>query len=91
MTAEITKVSVNLVMEKMWHITLNLKLMDGVDELLSKDFSERYRTGQTISEIVERFREDMQAEIEKYKSEQQISNNPQLATAITNLQNSLVV
>lgn len=91
MEAIVIKVSVRQQMPKLWNITLKLKLMDGDTELLSKDFSERYRTGQAIAEIVGRFQEDMQEAIDNYKAEQNIFTAAQLDNAIAQLQNSLEV
>lgn len=91
MIATVTKKSVSLIQKDLYVITLNLSLKEGVVELLSKDFSERCRTGQAISTVTAKFTVAMQAEINKYKAEQVIYNHTQLNTAVTNIQNGLIV
>ena len=91
MTAIVTKVSVNKRQEKLFSIVLNMKLMDGETELLSKDFSENYRTGNNVSDIVAKLQVDMQAAIDNYSSEQAIFNHAQMDTAVTILQGNLEV
>lgn len=87
--ATVTKKSVSLIQPGLWNITLTLTITDGAT-VISKDFSEKYRTGQLVSFITSKFITVMQAEIDKYKSEQVIYNHPQLATVITNIQAGLV-
>lgn len=91
MIANVTKKSVNLIQKDLYNVVLNLSLMEGIVELLNKDFSERYRTGQAISTVTTKFTVAMQTEINKYKAEQVIFNNAQLDTAVTNIQNGLVL
>lgn len=91
MIAQITKVSVKETLPKQWAVMLNLKLMDGATELFSQDFSEDYKTGGDIKETVSRFKVKMQEAIDKHKSEQDILNHPKLDSAITALQNGLIV
>lgn len=91
MIANVTKKSVNLVQKDLYSITLNLSLTEGAVELLNKDFSERHRTGQAISTVTAKFTVAMQTEINKYKAEQVIYNHTQLNTAVTNIQNGLIV
>lgn len=91
MTIQIIKVSVTQQLSKLYNITLNLKLLEGEQELLSRDFSERYRVGQNITEVVNNFKEGMQAEIDNYKAEQNLFTAAQLDTAIDNLKNSLSI
>lgn len=91
MIANVSKKLVNLVQKDLYEITLNLSLKEGTVELLSRDFSEKYRTGQAISTVTAKFTAAMQAEINKYKAEQVIYNHTQLNTAVTNIQNGLIV
>jgi len=91
MTIKLTKVSVVNSMPKLFVITLNFKLIEGTAELLSRDFSENYRTGQDVSEIVGRFRKKMQNTIDVYKSEQILFLHTQLDSAIATLENNLTV
>jgi len=91
LTTTVTKKSVSLSQPKMWMITLNMSLKDNAVEVLNKDYSIRYKTGDSISDKVAKFIELMQADINWYKSEQLIYNNIQLDTAVTNVQAGLVV
>ena len=91
LTTTITKKSVSLSMSKMWMITMNMSLKDGVVEVLNKDYSIKYKTGDSVSSKTVTFIELMQADINKYKSEQLIYNNIQLDTAVINVQAGLVV
>lgn len=76
-------------------ITLNLKVNDDVLEVdvIDQAFSEAYskRKNDTIAMIKERFRAQMQATIDEYKSPAATPNNTKIAGAITDLQNSLVL
>lgn len=91
LVATVTKKSVSKIMDKMWHITMNLVLTDNSVEVLTKDHSVRYRTGDSISGKVSEFIDLMQYDIDKYKSEQNIFTNAQLDTAVTNVQAGLEV
>lgn len=91
LVATVTKKPVSLSMPKMWMITLNMSLKDNDVEVLNKDYSIKYRTGDLIPNKEAKFIELMQADINKYKAEQLIYNNIQLDTAVTNVQAGLVV
>ena len=91
LTKEVTKKPVTKIMDKMWNITVNLILNNDAIEVLNKDFSVRYRTGDVISTKEAEFIKLMQASINAYKSEQQIYNAPALDTAVTNISNGLEV
>ncbi len=90
-TVNVTKKSVSLIQKDLYAITLNLSLTEDLVEILNKDFTERYRTGQVISTVTAKFINSMQAEINKYKAEQTIFNRAQLDTAVINIKNGLVV
>ena len=90
LTIEVTKVSVSEQMNKLWNITLNLRCLDAAVEVLNRDFSIRYRTGQDAETKVKGLLEKMQEAIDDYKGEQQIYNAAQLDTAVTWLQTNLV-
>ena len=87
----VTKKSVTRQMPKLWNITLNMILTDGSVEVLNKDYSVKYRTGDDISLKTDLFIKQMQKDIDNYKSEQAIFTNAQLDTAITTVQEGLVV
>lgn len=91
MTVAVKKVLVNIVMPKMWNITLNMTLTDDAVEVMNVDYSVRYRTGDSISAKEAEFISLMQADIDKYKSEQVIFTHPQLDIAVTNVEAGLVV
>lgn len=91
LTKEVTIVGVSKQMDGLWNITLNLKYLDGTEELVNQNFSVQYRSGQDVEAKAKVLRKQMQKAIDDYKSEQQIKNSSQLATAVTWLQNNLVV
>ena len=89
--ATVTKKSVSKNMEKLWNITMNMILTDETVEVINKDYSIRYRTGDDIGEKTNQLIEQMQADIDKYKAEQAIYTNAQLDTAVSTVQAGLVV
>jgi hypothetical protein len=90
LTIEVSKVSVDEVMDKLWNITLNLRCLEGAVEVINQDFSVRYRPGQDAQARVQTILEKMQETIDDYKGEQQIFNAAQLDNAVTWLQTNLV-
>jgi len=54
LTVAVTKKSVSLVQTSLWNITLTLTITDGAT-VITKDFSEKYRTGQLVSSITSKF------------------------------------
>ena len=90
LTIQVTKISVQQAMPKMWEIILNLTCLDTAVEVINQDFTERYRTGQALSDIGNRFLAAMQDAIDIYKAEQVIFTNPQMDTVVTALNNQLV-
>lgn len=91
LSVAVSKKSVSKVMAKMWHITLNMILTDDAVEVLNNDYSVRYRTGGSISAKEAEFVFLMQSDIDKYKGEQVLFTHPALDTAVTNIENGLVV
>lgn len=91
LTVTVTKKSVSYVMDKMWHVTLNMSLKDDLVEVLNRDYSVRYRTGDSVTEKVTKFIDLMQDDINKYKLEQQIYTAAALDTAVTSVQNGLLI
>ncbi len=89
LTATVTKKSVDLTQKDLYSITLNLILKEGTTEVLNQDFNQRYRTGDVISGVTNKFIAQMQTVINEYKAEQVIFNHAQLSTAITNISNGL--
>lgn len=88
LTATVTKKSVSLVQEKLYEVTFKLILTD-TTEVFNKDYSIKYRTGQTISTLTNKFIKLMQDDIDKYKAEQVIFNATQLNTSLSNVNSGL--
>ena len=86
----VSKKSVTKVMDKLWNITMNMVMTDNGVEVLNRDYSARYRPGDDISAKEKILADMMQADIEKYKSEQQVYHAAALDAAVTNVQKRLV-
>ena len=92
-TPVVTIVSTNEVQPERYSITLNLLVADtdvGFTDI-NQDVSLLYKLGTLPSTKVVEFNKQMQAIIDKYKREKVIKNNALLATAVTNIQNGLVI
>lgn len=70
---------------------MNMTLTDESVEVMNRDYSIRYRTGDDIGKKTNQLIEQMQADIDKYKAEQAIFMNAQLNTAVSTVQAGLVV
>ena len=90
LTINVTKKSVTLQMPKLYNITLNLTCLDEQQEVLNKDFSVRYRTGDNIDDKASKFLKMMQYEINKYLEEQNIFNHTKMDNLVTYLGGNLV-
>lgn len=90
LTIEVSKVSVTEQLKDLWNITLNLRCLDGLVEVINRNFSTRYRRGDDIEDKEQALRIQMQQAIDTYKSEQQIFAHEKLQTVVTNLQANLV-
>jgi len=90
-TALITKKSVIRQQDKLYNITVNLSLKDGVTEVLNQDFSIRFRTGDNVASKKAALQAEIQAVIDNYKAEQVLFNNAAFGTMCTNIQNGLVL
>ncbi len=92
---EVTKISVKEQMDKLWNITLKLRLLDDIPEpdveVFNQDFSIRYRTGEDIANKENKLQAMMQKAIDDYKNEQVIFDHSKTDTIVTNLNNNLVV
>ncbi len=92
---EVAKISVTEQMDKLWNITLKLRLLDDVPdpdvEVLNKNYSIRYRTGEDIADKEAKIQAMMQEDINDYKSEQVIFDHTKMDTMVTNLNSNLVV
>jgi len=88
LTLNIVKKSIALVQKDLYSITLTLTITDGA-VISNYDFTQEYRTGQSVPTITAVFIAKMQDKINNYKSEQTIFNATQLDTAVTNIKNGL--
>ena len=91
LTTTIVKKSVTCSQEGLYQVTLNMKYADGATIFLDMDFTERYKTGQGIGNILVSFKERMKAEIRRYKEAQVILNAAALDAVVTNLNSTVGV
>lgn len=91
LTKTVTPVSVKKQMDKLWNVTLNLKIFDDAVEVYNQDFSVRYRDGEDIADKELKFQTKMQKAINDYNAEQVIFNHAKMDTMVINLNNNLVV
>jgi len=91
LTATVAKKLVNYVQPMLHDITFNLILKEDTVEVLSKDISCQFHQGDVPSAKVAIVKELMQNEIDHYKSAKVIFNSPALDTAVTSIQNGLVL
>ena len=91
LTIDITKKSVDIVMDKMYNITLTLLYKDGAEVLINQDFTQDHRIGNSVNYTIAKFLVVMQAEIDEYKAEENIFNSQALDNAISTLENDLEV
>lgn len=88
-TIKVEKVSVKKQMDKLYSITLKLTYLEDGVELLSKNFTQRYRTGDDIETKVAEIKKQMKREIEELKVVDNIFNDTQLDSAVNKLQTDL--
>lgn len=88
-TIKVEKVSVSKQMDKLYSITLKLTYLDEGVELLSKNFTQRYKTGDDISLKIAEIKDEMLEEINELKVKNNILNNEQLDSAVSKLQTDL--
>jgi len=91
LTAIITKKTVTTSQKDLYAVTINLSLKDGVTEVLNQDYTDKYRTGQNVSTIVNKFIATINLDIANYKNAQIIYKAAGFDTAITNIQNGLTL
>lgn len=90
LTAMVTKKSVNYVQPKLHSIVFNLILKEDTTEVLNKDFSIEYRTGEMPSQKTAKVIEEMQNEIVNYKSAKVIFDSTALNNAVNTINGGLV-
>lgn len=89
LVATVTKKSVSESMLDLFNITLNMVLVDGVDEVINRDYSVRYRPGDSISAKQTALYKMMHEDIQKYESEKQIFDAAALNTVVANVEAAL--
>ena len=91
LTVSVAKEHVDRMMKGLWNINLRMVIYDNTVEVFSDVYSARYRPGDSIEAKEDALTEEMQADIDKYKSEQTIYNAAELDQAVVNIGNDLVV
>ena len=87
--AAVTKKSVTEVQDKLWNVMLNMVLTDDSVEVINKDYSVKYRPGDSIASKQASWVAMMQTDIDAYKSEQAIYNAATLNTVVSNVGSAL--
>ena len=90
MIVEITKVSISKRIEKLYTITLNLKLKDGDIEILNQNFNQDYRPGEDLKKIMDNFQSDIQSVIDSYNYTESLLSDGSLEASIETLKNNLI-
>ena len=90
MTAIVTKKSVKYPQSKLYIITFNLQVTDGV-VVIDQDFTCEYRTGENVASKVNEMKEKMQIAIDNYKLEKAVFNSVALDNAVTAIEGGLVL
>ena len=93
LTYKIEKVpnGVSLIKPGYWNVTLKLTIFDGTEEVFSRAFTKPYQQGEDISYVLNKYQNQMQAAIDKFKSEQNAFNSAVLDNAVTQLQSQLSI
>jgi hypothetical protein len=85
----VTKKSVSYVQPKLHNITFNLILKEDTTEVLNKDFSCQFFTGDNPSTKTTQIIKDMQEIIDQYKAQKVIFDSTALNNAVTSIQGGL--
>ena len=91
MIATITKKSVKETQPNLYSISLNMICKEGTAEIINQDLSVSYWKGQSAVDAINGIKNEMQKVVDKYKREQAILVSTQLDTAVTDIQNSLIL
>lgn len=89
LTIKVTKVSVHETMSKLFSVTFNLICLDGVTEVINKNFSEKHRLGMSMPYTYGKLLLKMQEAIDIYKGEQEIYTSAAFDDVAVALQNEL--
>jgi len=90
LTVELTKVAIVEPQPGMVVLTVNMVLLEGVEEVYNQNFSIRKKDGISLGVIKERLQERLQAAIDKFLREQAIYNMSVLDSAIAEVEAALV-
>ncbi len=91
LTATVTKVGVSEPMDKLWKVNLQLELKEGEDVVLTRSFTQDYSQGGQLSELGQRFLDEMQPVIDRYKREANVLAHADLDTVVAGLNSNLEV
>jgi hypothetical protein len=91
LTVTVTKKSVTLRQQSLYSISVNMKMLDGAVEVINRDYSVEYRTGDSVPAKETELMTKMQGDIDKYKAEQLIFTDAGFTTVVSNLQSGLTV
>ena len=91
LSVNVMKESVTTSQPGLYTITLKLELIDTEGVGFTRSYAEEYRTGENINNKKSLFITKMQDDINFYKTGQTMSNTAALATAITDIKNSLTL
>ena len=89
--ATISKASVHCQMPNLWNIAMHLNLKDAAVVVIDRDYTARFRTGDTIASKAPELIKLMQADIDQYKGEKAIYSNAELAKLATTVKAALNV
>jgi len=87
----VSKVSVKLTQPKFYIITFNLKVSDGVVNVIDENFPVEYRTGEDVASKVAEVVEKMQLRIDTYKTEVALLANAALDNAVNTISGGLTL
>ena len=90
LTVSLSKVSVSEPQKGMKVLTVNMILLDGVEEMYNQNFVAVKKADISLLIVKERLRVEMQAAIDRYKREQQILESAALDNAIADIESALV-
>lgn len=91
LVSTVSKANVIKTQDKMWNVSMNMVLTDDGVEVINKDYSVRYRTGDSVAAKELEFISLMQIDINKYKSESVIYNAHAFSTIVTNVEAALEI
>ena len=87
LTTLVTKKTVKFVQPKLHNITFNLVIKEDDVEVLNKDMSCNFASGDSVDAKIGIMAETIQAEVDRYKAEKAILDSTELNTAVTSINN----